>query len=331
MQFKKIFITGAGGLIGSAVCEELDMRGICFRALLARDESDENLRGLKAAEIHRGDVRDETAMKKLAKGCDAFIHLAALNRLWHRPAKDFYDINVEGTMNACRAALDAKVRLFIHTSSCEVMGPAHEGPLADERGPLSLRRLKGHYERSKYLAEKAVADCLKEGLPAIVIRPTAVVGPKDIHGTPPGRLIRKFLSGEIHAYYDTGINVVDSKDIAKALLAALSLEKTGGTYIVGAHNVRFAELFRIMSATANIKAPARRVGYATAYLTTLALNIKSALTGRDPGITMSGIRTIRHPWFFNTEKAARELNFHPRPLRETIVDAVRWHMKRTNG
>jgi len=328
MQFKKIFITGAGGLIGSAICAELSMNGVPVRALLAVDESSENLRGLEGIEICRGDIRDASAVARLAKGCEAFIHLAALNRLWHRPAKDFYEINVEGTANACRAAIEADVWRFIYTSSCEVMGPARRGAPTDETMILSKQRVRGHYERSKFLAEETVRDFTTKGLHATIIRPTAVIGPGDIHGTPPGRLIRKFLSGKIHAYYDTGINIVDSRDVAAAHVAALSLDHTDDTYILGAHNIKFSELFKLLASESGVGAPSRKVGYTSAYLSVLGMNLGSLISGCNPGITLSGIRTIRHPWFFNTLKARRELDFHPRPLRDTIRDAIEWYENR---
>lgn len=328
MHFSKALVTGAGGLIGSAICRELSVRGIAVRAVLADGESDENIRGLRGVEMERCDIRNLELLSKLARGCDAVFHLAALNRLWHRPIADFYSINVDGTANACKAAQDAGVKRFIHTSSCEVMGPAEAGIVANEERRVSFSSMPGPYEKSKFFAEQVVRDFASKGLRATIIRPTAVVGPNDIHGTPPARLITKFIRGGIKYYYNAGINIVDSRDVAAAHVEALLRGGNGDVYIAGGHNIMLRELFNMLSDGLGMKARPREIGYRVAYLVTLAICAKSAFTGEDPGITTGGVRTIRHPWFFDNAKARRDLKLTPRPLAETIRDAVAWHARR---
>jgi len=296
---KKVFITGAGGLIGSATCAELTARGIEIRALLKDDESDENLARFENIDIRRGDIRDLSSMRELLGGCDACIHSAALNKLWHRPEKDFEEINVEGTKNLCSAAKELGVSRFVYTSSCEVMGPAEPGPPADETRHILMERVHGGYERSKYEAEILVRALARKGLSVNIIRPTAVVGPGDIHGTPPGRLITRYLTGGIKAYYDAGINIVDARDIAKAHASALFSDKDGETYIVGGQNLRLSELFELIGHEAKIDLHPKNVSYTTAYLAAIVFNLKSMINSKDPGLTLNGVRTIKHPWYFD--------------------------------
>lgn len=331
-----VFVTGAGGLIGSAICAELNERGVPTRALLAPTERSENIIGLRHVSIIRGDVRNAQAIRTAARSCASVIHVAALNTLWHRPARDFYAINVKGTRNVCQAALEAGVKMFVFTSSCEVLGPARHASLrlggeadghADETTPLDFKRVKGHYERSKFLAELAVHEYEAEGLPTAIIRPTAVIGPGDIHGSPPGALIRAFLDRRIPAYYDAGINVVDSRDVAAAHIAALAKRSRGRTFIVGGHNIRLKELFDEISNISGVPAPKTTVGYKTALAAAMCRALASLFTNRHPGITVNGIRTIRHPWHFDSSRARQELGVEPRPLSETVRDAVEWHMK----
>lgn len=325
VSHERVLVTGAGGLIGSAVCRELANRGRPVRALLLPGETDANVKDIANAEIVRGDVRDVPRMASLMRGAAACIHAAALNRLWHRPHRDLYDINVRGTENLCRAALAAGIPRFVFTSSCEVMGPARPGPLADETRLLDAISIRGHYERSKFFAEELVRRFAADrGLPAVILRPTAVFGPGDVHGTPPGRLVRAFLRRAVPAFYDAGINVVDAQDVAAAHVAALDAGRTGEVYIAGGHNVRLSEIFRLMEETSGIPAPKKTVRYWTAYGAATLLSAKALLTGEDPGITISGIRTIRHPWHFDTTKAKRELRLSPRPIEETISDAIAW-------
>jgi dihydroflavonol-4-reductase len=324
---KIILVTGAGGLIGSAICRGLIGKGLKVRALLATQEPVVNIEGLKELEVVRGDVRNAPLMMNLARDCQAVIHSAALNTLYHRPSRDFYHINVDGTANILRAAATAGVKRFVYTSSCEVMGPAKPQGPADESRPISSKGLGGHYERSKYQAEDIVRKGARDGLPCIILRPTAVLGPGDIHGTPPGRLLRAFLRCQIPAYYDAGINVVDSRDAAWAHILALTEGRIGQAYIVGAHNIWLSTLFGMLERETGVPAPVRRIGYHIAKFAA-ALNLaKSFVTGADPGFTPSNIRTIKYPWFFDTTKARRELGLEPRPLAETVGEAVKWHMK----
>lgn len=323
-----VFVTGAGGLIGSAICAELCRMGVATIALLKPDESAENIKGLTGIPIIRGDVRNAAAMIEAARPCRSVVHAAALNTLWHRPARQFYAVNVKGTVNVLEAALAAGVRRFVFTSSCEVMGRARCDCTRNERAPLDPRSVSGHYEMSKYLAESKVAEYRKRGVRSTIIRPTAVVGPGDIHVSPPGMLIRAFIRGGIPAYYDAGINIVDSRDVAKAHIAALARPVEDETFIVGGHNVRMRELFAELSKASGIQAPARTVGYRTALAAAAVRSFASLITRDHPGITINGIRTIRYPWFFDTTKAREELGLEPRPLTETVGDAVKWHLDR---
>ncbi len=334
-----VLVTGAGGLIGSAICAELGLRGVPTRALLAPSESSANVAGLEGVSTVRGDVRDAREMRAAVGSCQAVVHAAALNTLWHARARDFYSINVRGTRNVLEAALDAGVGMFVLTSSCEVMGPARrlirlEGNSdghADETAPLDFKRVRGHYERSKFLAEMAAREYEVKGLPLAVIRPTAVIGPGDIHLSPPGMLIRAFLERRISVYYDAGINVVDSRDVALAHVSALERRCAGTTFIAGGHNIRLSELFEELSSASGLPAPGSTVGYAAALAAAAFRAATSFITRQHPGITVSGIRTVRHPWFFDTSRARSELGLRPRPLAETVRDAVEWHKKRTGG
>lgn len=321
-----VLVTGGGGLIGSAICQGLIEEGARVRALLAIGEQATNIEDLKELELVRGDVRNTSLMTDLVRGCEVVIHTAALNTLYHRPSRDFYHINVDGTANLLRAAAAAGVKRFVYTSSCEVMGPARPQGPADESRPISSKGLGGHYERSKYLAEEIVRQGSLSGLPCIILRPTAVVGPGDIHRTPPGRLIRAFLQQEIPAYYDAGINIIDSRDVALAHVRALSSGRIGQAYIVGAHNIWLRTLFEMLERETGIPAPPRRISYHFARLAAALHLAKSLVTGENPGFTPSNMRTVKYPWFFDTSKARRELGLVPRPLSETVKDAVAWHV-----
>ncbi len=318
-------------MIGSHICRELHKSGCSTRALLQNDESDENIRGIDGIEIVRGDIRDPSFIKKLLSGCDACVHSAALNKLWHKPSKEFYETNVLGTKNICEAAFSNNIKKMVYTSSCEVMGPSPNERLRDEKTKLIEEKVRGHYERSKFKAEEIIRGFIKSGLPAVIIRPTAVVGAGDINLSPPGRLIKSFLTGNVIVYYDSGVNIVDVEDVAKAHINALCDGKAGSLYIVGGHNVMFEDFFQVMSELSGIKQPNTKLKYSTALISTIALNLRALITRRDPGVTVSGIRTIRHPWFFDSSKAKRELGLTVKPLKDILRNAIDWHKMRIDS
>lgn len=323
-QFNKIFVTGAGGLIGSAVCRELSAREIPIVALLKDGESDENVSNNPNIEIVVGDIRNKTLLTKSMASCDACIHLAALNKPWHRPSRDYHDINYIGTMNACDSAMSNELVKFIYISSCEVMGQLGQGEIGSEARKTKISAAKGLYASSKFRAEEHVHMMTKCGLPAVVVRPTAVIGPGDIHLTPPGNFIRSYLSGQLKVYYDAKINIVDSRDVAKVCVDALEA-KNGETFIAGSHNTSLADVLKLISETAGVKTKPRKLGYYSAYLGAVALNLQSSITGRNPEITPEDLSIIKTPWFFDSGKAKKVLGMTSRPLAHTINDAVLWH------
>ena len=93
----------------------------------------------------------------------------------------------------------------------------------------------------------------------------------------------------------------------------------------------FEELFKIMSALSGIKPPSTKLKFSTALISAIALNMKAFITRKDPGITISGIKTIRHPWFFDSSKAKKEFGLTVKPLKDTLKEAMDWHKTRINS
>ena len=124
--------------------------------------------------------------------------------------------------------------------------------------------------------------------------------------------------------------MIDSRDVAAAHVAALTRGQTGETYILGAHNVRLSELFAQIEIASGVRAPKIKLGYRTALAITAARCAKSAFLRTHPGVTVSGLRTVCYPWFFNSEKAQRELGLAARALGDTVRCAVEWHLNNPN-
>lgn len=321
---KPILVTGVTGLIGHHVVRLLLEKGHSVRGLHRTSTALRNIAGLPI-ELIQGDVRDDRVVNTAVQGCSAVIHCAGLTKLWHHPRRDFHDINVTGTENVCRAALKFGVERFVHTSSCVVMGPGKNAIPRDESWQAAAADIQGSYERSKFFGEEKVKDFLQQGLPAVMLRPTAVTGPGDIHGTPPGQFLRLFFRRGIPISYDCGINFVDARDVAAAHVAALTHGPIGDTYAISGHNLWMHDLFALLERATGIKAPRWNMSFSMALVLTTLLEGVATITRQPPLTTVSALRARKHPWFFDCSKAMRDLGFLPRPLDETIRDTAAWY------
>jgi dihydroflavonol-4-reductase len=204
----KAFVTGATGFIGFHVAKLLKEKGFEVCAFV-RDSSDTS--DLKALDIEMisGDIRDLSSLQRALKGCQQLYHLAADYRIWVKDPKTMYEINVQGTRNVMDASLQTKIEKVVYTSTVGTLAPCSNGRPSDEKTPVSIKDMVGHYKRSKFIAEKEVLDFIKKGAPVVIVNPTTPIGAKDKKPTPTGKIIVDFLNGKIPAYINTGLNFVD--------------------------------------------------------------------------------------------------------------------------
>ena len=183
----------------------------------------------------------------------------------------------------------------------------------------------GPYKRSKFAAEEVVRELARErGLPVVIVNPSTPVGPRDIKPTPTGRLIVEAARGQMPAFVDTGLNIVHVDDVAEAHLAAAAKGRIGERYILGGQNMSLAEILAEVAQAVGRRAPRLRVPQAALFPVAFGAELAARITGREPFITLDGVRMSRKKMFFTSEKASRELGYKPRPAREGIADAVSW-------
>jgi dihydroflavonol-4-reductase len=220
-------VTGASGFVGWHVARTLVERGCKVRAL-CRPAS--RLRELDAERIE-GDLRDPESLAKAVAGCSLVFHVAADYRLWTRHPQELYDSNVKGTRNLLEAAFQAGADRVVYTSTvgCIGMPQGHEG---DENSSVSIGDMAGHYKRSKWLAEQEALEKAAAGFPVIIVNPTAPVGDHDWKPTPTGKIIVDFLRDRLPAFVDTGLNVVDVRDVAVGHVLAAEHGRPGHRYIL---------------------------------------------------------------------------------------------------
>jgi dihydroflavonol-4-reductase len=325
----KVLVTGASGFVGSAVTRALIGSGYRVRALLRDTSKRINLAGLDV-EIVEGDMRDAAAVARAMAGARFLFHVAADYRLWARKPDEILWNNREGTRLLMQAALAARVERVVYTSSVATIACAANGGQADESMRLSESCAIGAYKQSKVAAERVVETMIgRDRLPAIIVHPTAPIGPRDQKPTPTGRVIIEAASGRIPGFVDTGLNLVHVDDVASGHLAALRHGKPGDHYILGGQNVPLVEFLGQIATMCGRRPPKLRLPRLLLYPCAVAAESVAHVTRREPFLTLDGLRMSKHRMFFSSAKAERDLGYKARPYPEALKDALAWF--RDNG
>lgn len=329
MAGDKVLVTGASGFIGSAVTHLLTRSGYTLRALVRPTSARCNVDDLDV-EIVTGDMRDPAAVAQAMKGVRYLCHVAADYRLWAPEPGEILLTNREGTRTVMQAALNAGVERIVYTSSIATLAVGQNGALSDETHPLPIDAAIGAYKRSKVAAETVVKSMIeKDDLPAIIVHPSAPVGPRDHRPTPTGRIIIEAASGRMPGFVDTGLNLVHVDDVAAGHLAALQQGKIGEHYILGGQNVGFASMLAEIANLSGRQPPRWRLPRRALYPLACLAEAKAHLTRCEPFLTRDGLAMSKYRMFFSSEKAQRDLGYSPRPYQEGLADALVWF--RQNG
>ena len=316
---KPVLVTGASGFVGWHVARTLIERGYQVKALVRSAGPIPEL----PVETIRGDLRDPESLQRAVSGCSLVFHVAADYRLWSRNPNDLYQSNVEGTRNMLNAARNAGVDRFVYTSTVGCIG-VPKGGIGDETQPLSLDEMAGVYKRSKFMAEQCAIEYARSGFPVIIVNPTAPMGDHDFKPTPTGQIILDFLNGAMPAYIDTGLNVVNVRDVAEGHLLACERGVAGERYILGAENMTLGQILRELGGITGRKPPVIELPYFVAYAAGVATTAWARITGVPPRAPLEAVRMAKKKMWVSHEKAARDLGYTPGPAWQALADAVNW-------
>jgi dihydroflavonol-4-reductase len=322
----RVFVTGATGFVGSHVAREAAARGADLRLLVRRSSNLANLEGLNAGTV-TGDLLAPESLRTALRGCDAVLHVAADYRLWVRDPDAMYRSNVEGTRALLRLAREERVPRFVYTSSVATMGFKTDGTIVDEASPVSLSDMVSHYKRSKFMAEQVAIEAAQAGQSVLILNPTTPIGSADVKPTPTGRIVVDFLNRKFPAYVDTGLNLVDVREVARTHVDGLipSLGRPGERYILGGENLTLKQILDKMSAITALPSPTAKIPFAIAagYAFFEEL-ITGRMLGRQPRATLEEVRMGRKKMFASSAKAERELGFRVVPVYQALRAAIDW-------
>lgn len=322
-----VLVTGASGFIGSNVVRRLVEEGIRVTALVQPGVGTENLQGLDL-ELVEGDLREPDSLAPAVAGRDTVYHLGAIFDYWLPKPVDMFRVNVEGTIHLLRAAVGAGVTRFVHCSSVAAIGTLPNEQAANEDVPFNNWDSADDYTMSKYMAENEAMRFNGRGIDVVCGLPCLPFGRNDISPTPTGLLAQRYVLGQNPIVFTGGANVANVRDVAAGLHACATRGRPGESYILGGHNVTYAELARILCDAAGAKLPRYTVNpRKLAWLGRLNEWFAN-LTGIKPYFAEKGMRYIGDRYlFFDLSKAKAELGYEVTPLEDTLGETARWFLE----
>jgi len=322
-----ILVTGATGHIGNVLVRDLLTRGEQVRALVLPGEDLCSLEGLKL-EVAVGDVLKPETLDIAFEGVDLVYHLAGMISIM--PGKNIltYRVNVEGTQNVLDAAKSSGVGRLVYTSSIHAIQRVPHGITIDESLPFDPDNPVGEYDRSKAQATLRVLNAIQQGLDAVIVCPTGVIGPFDYRGSEMGRLIEECAEHKPQLYIDGAYDFIDVRDVSHGLILAGEKGKTGECYILSGEQISVRQLMdQVRNTTgrgfARIKVPMWVARFITYFTPTFY-----RLTKMTPRFTPYSLKTITSNSVISSAKARLELGFNPRPIAQSIADTVKWLFER---
>jgi dihydroflavonol-4-reductase len=323
---RDVLVLGATGFIGGHIALAALEMGWHVRALRRDPDTTGSLENAPVDWV-TGDLNDPNSLVNAMQGIDTVFHAAGYypTRRERRPIEKQIDYALTQTRNVLQAATNLGVLRLIYTSTLTTIGkpPAGVVRLANENDyytPGSMA--KSAYYEAKFAMEQAFIYAAKETLPCVVLNPTAVFGPGDVHLTL-GGLLLAIARGWGIAWLPVTINVVDVRDVARAHIQAAIGGKIGERYIIGGHNISLRDALFQAAAVAHVPAPRFQVPL---WIVDSLVRLDDSL----PFVNLTGnhLRAIRHWEGYDTTKAEVELGLSPRPVEETLRAAYAWFIER---
>jgi dihydroflavonol-4-reductase len=318
----KIAVTGATGHVGANLVRTLVDAGHEVRAL----SHGGNRHGLDGVAVawHEADVLDLPSLARAFDGCERVFHLAARISIVPGDEEAVHAVNVTGTHNVVEACLQTQVRRLVHFSSIHALSPTPHDVAIDETRALTSSPSMPPYDRSKAAAEREVQAGLARGLDAVIVNPTAILGPHDYGPSAMGRVLLDLYHRRLPALVDGGFDWVDVRDVVDGALAAADRAPRGERYLLSGAHRSVRELAALAQELTGVRAPRlvspmwlARVGapFATAV---------ARVAGKQPLFTRHSLHALRNHQKVSHDKASRELGYTVRPLRDTLTAAYDW-------
>jgi dihydroflavonol-4-reductase len=314
-------VTGASGHLGANLVRDLLARGRTVVALVREDR-----RGLASldVEVRSGDIRDTDSLRRAFSDAEVVYHCAAYVSISGSDWPRLKSVNVDGTQHVVEACRASGVRRLVHFSSIEALVDTPLDLPVDEARPLLGQHAGSPYARSKAAGEAIVQQAAAQGLDAIILNPTAMIGPHDYRRSYSNAGLLTMCGGRLPALVEGGFNWVDVRDVATGAIHAEEQAAAGRRYILGGHWASVQELARLAHDINGARVPGLVCPMWLARLAAPLVTTWCAVTGRRALLTSAGLRPLRGNRHISHALAERELGYRPRPLRDSVADTLHW-------
>ena len=310
---KTIFITGATGLLGAHLIKQLIEQDVHITALY-RSEIPFTHTNI---EWIRGDIFDVILLDEILSEVDEVYHCAGKVSFNSKDKKELFKTNIEGTANIVNTCLNKKKKKLLHVSSVSALGRLRENTIVTEEMRWSEETSNSVYGESKYLTEMEVWRGIAEGLNAVIVNPTIILGAGDWNTG--SSEIFKTVYKEF-PYYSEGVTgFVDVMDVVTAMIALMNSDISAERFIISAENISYKEMFYMIAEAFHKKPPHKEVSPFIAAVVWRLEKIRSLVTGKAPFISKETARTALAKVYFDNNKLLKALpTFSYTPLKNSV-------------
>jgi dihydroflavonol-4-reductase len=325
-----VLVTGGSGLLGGYLLRELLREGEKVKALYrTRYSSLLTEEELNAIDWIKGDIFDVVLLEELCRECSEVYHCAGMVSFNPSRKDEMMKINVQGTANVVNASIAGNVKKLVHVSSVSALGRKRDGMTVTEESRWSEENNLSNYGKSKHLAEVEVWRGISEGLNAVIVNPTIILGVGDWNDSSASTFKNAYQE---FPWYTKGISgFVYATDVARAMIALMRSDISEERFIITAENLPYREIFNMMAKNFSKKPPHRAASKILAALVWRLERLKSLFTGIDPLLTKETAETARMKVYYDGSKFRRSLpGFSYMPIDEAIAECCREYLLRVN-
>lgn len=320
---KKLFIiTGANGHLGGTIVRMLNGRPVQVRGLVFGDKKKQDTGSIH---YYSGDVREPETLRPLFEGCEDMetivIHTAGIIDISNHVSPELYDVNVNGTKNILALCREYPVKRLVYVSSVHAIPEQKRGNVTGEIRDFSPDAIVGGYAKTKAEATREVRRAAQEGLDAVVVHPSGILGPYDRSGNHLVQMVAEYLHGTLPACVKGGYDFVDVRDVAEGCLLAAEKGRKGECYILSDRYCEIREVLEIAGAVSGKK----KLPVLPLWMAKMAapfIQLHARRKKRRPLYTAYSLHVLGTGERFSHKKATEELGYHPRDLKVTIRDMV---------
>jgi dihydroflavonol-4-reductase len=316
-------VTGGTGFIGSNIALRLIERGWRVR-ILERPGADRALLEGGPFEFVAGDVLCPESLPAAMQGVEVVYHAAGVVDYWRQGVERMNQVNVDGTRHVMDAALQTHIPRVVHISSTAAMG-IHPNVVVDESFSFNIRPERFVYGYSKYQAEQIVFEKVKHGLPAVIVNPTTVIGPRDVRKVSSGMVVEVVKHCVPPLIPPGGANIIPICDAAQGTIEAGLKGQIGERYILAGENMTHLQLYQTI---AQVVGCGMKLKVMPRWQVTLVAGLTDMLQPQTSGpvpLTGDRLRLEAQMFYFDGSKARAMFAMPSTPLRVTIGRTFEWY------